>query len=73
MADPASHELTPEQLREVFDAEIVDFVFGGRTPGDRPVAILTGACRLYDRGDQYVDDRTVRRGGRPDHAHEGAA
>lgn len=43
MADPDPYELTPGQLRDLFDTQVVDYVFGGRRPGDRPIAILTGA------------------------------
>ncbi|MFI1569046.1 zeta toxin family protein [Streptomyces sp. NPDC020490] len=43
MGDPTPYELTAEQLQERFATRVVDYLFRGRRPSDRPVAILTGA------------------------------
>ncbi|OAA27740.1 Zeta toxin [Frankia sp. EI5c] len=43
MADRDPYELPPGQLRERFDRLVVPYVFAGRRPSDRPIAILTGA------------------------------
>ncbi len=43
MPDRDPYELPSGQLQERFDRLVVPYVFAGRRPSDRPIAILTGA------------------------------